>query len=144
MNELIMNNLEMNKDMAKKLDSFLATKTTNDINRNVYLILPLRDEKLKITTCLVFNCHHEGFEEPTSIQCNYTGIVIHLPAFWVDVPKELAFNYICGLINSIYSDIYTKWYRSGLIGGINTGDNTGFPSTNVGCGCIPKAEWKNV
>ena len=148
-NFLVNNTLALSIDdkMRKDLDSFLATNTQTDINRQVYLIKPLRDKNLKVTTCLVFDCHPHSFEEPTVIECKYTGCVLYIPAFWVEVPKELAFTYICELIDSIYSGIYTTWYQKGLIGGIgSSGGNSGTttPGINNGCGCNPQATWNPI
>lgn len=127
------------KGMERELDSFLATKTLTDVDRSKFITLALRDGVNKLATCLVFNCNCHSYEDPSIIPCEYTGAVIHLPAFWVEVPKELAFTYILNLVNGLYEDDYKDWKNGGFIGG-NTGTDTpDNPSggNNCGCGCDP-------
>lgn len=120
--------LSIPKFIEKELDSFFATKTCTDIDRTKFIIKELRDFTNKVNTCLVFNCNCHSYEDPTQIECEFSGAVIHLPAFWVEVPKELAFSYIMGLLKELYEGTYTQWYIDGKIG--NTGSNSG--SSNTG------------
>lgn len=126
--------ISVNKVMERNLDSFLATKTCTDIDRTKFIPFSLMDGVNKLTTCLIFNCNCHAYEDPTIIPCEYTGAVIHLPAFWLEVPKELAFTYIIGLINELYKSTYTQWIIDGGIVGGNSG-NTNNPTTSSGCGC---------
>ena len=119
--------LTIPKKIEQDLDSFFATKTTTDIDRTKFIIKDFKDYSNKLNTCLVFNCNCNSYEDPVQIECEYTGAVIHLPAFWVEVPKELAFNYIMGLLKELYSGTYTQWYIDGKIG--NTGSNSGNSNT---------------
>lgn len=132
-----------NKLLPQQLDKFLAEKTITDVDRTRFIPFVYRDGVNKLTTCLMFNCNCHSYEDPTILPCEYTGAVIHLPAFWVEVPKELAFNYLLGLIKDLYTDTYYQWYKAGLIGGINTGtgDNTG--TTGCTCPCI-NDNWQEV
>lgn len=114
--------------IEQDLDSFFTTRTCTDIDRTKFLIKELKDFKNKLNTCLVFNCNCHSYEDPVQIECEYTGAVIHLPAFWVEVPKELAFTYIMGLLKELYEGTYTQWYIDGKIG--NAGSNSG--SSNTG------------
>lgn len=130
--------LTINKVMEQKLDSFLATKTCTDIDRTKFIPFALVDGVNKLTTCLVFNCNCHTYEDPTVIPCEYTGAVIHLPAFWLEVPKELAFSYILGLINDLYKETYTQWSISGHIGVTgNSSDSNSNTNNGCGCGCNP-------
>lgn len=128
--------LEVNKLMIRELDSFLATKTITDVDRTKFIPFVLRDNPNKLSTCLMFNCNCHSYEDATIIPCEYTGAVIHLPAFWVEVPKELAFSYILGLLKELYSETYTQWSDAGLIGGDtnNTGNSNG-SMNGCQCGC---------
>ena len=126
--------------MEKELDQFLARKTCTDINREKFIPCALRDNSNKLTTCLMFNCNCHSYEDPVNIECEYTGAVIHLPAFWLEVPKELAMTYILGLIDSLYVSTYTQWAIDGKIGQMGGGDdNTG--NTGCGCGCTAMTGW---
>ena len=116
----------------KELDQFLSRKTCTDINREKFIPLALRDNVNKLTTCLMFNCNCHSYEDPVNIECQYTGAVIHLPAFWLEVPKELAITYLLGLIDDLYNDTYTQWAISGLIGQMGGSD---LPDSGSGCGC---------
>lgn len=127
--------LTVNKVMEQKLDSFLATKTCTDIDRTKFIPFAIVDGINKLTTCLVFNCNCHTYEDPTVIPCEYTGAVIHLPAFWLEVPKELAFTYILGMLNDLYKETYTQWSISGYIG--NTNNNSNGNNSNSGCPCNP-------
>ena len=132
--------LKINKVMEQNLDSFLSTKTCTDIDRTKYIPFELRDNTNKLLTCLVFNCNCHTYEDPTVIPCEYTGVVIHLPAFWLEVPKELAYNYIIGLVEGIYNETYTQWHIDGYIGGNkNNSSNAGNANGNCCCntGWIP-------
>lgn len=130
--------------LPKQLDSFLAEKTITDVDRTKYIPFVYRDNKNKLTTCLMFNCNGHGYEDPVILPCEYTGAVIHLPAFWVEVPKELAFTYILGLIKDLYEEQYSAWATSGLIGGVN--DPNSSTQTTPGCGCpiINNDGWQEV
>lgn len=130
--------------LPKQLDSFLAEKTITDVDRTKYIPFAYRDNKNKLTTCLMFNCNGHGYEDPVILPCEYTGAVIHLPAFWVEVPKELAFTYILGLIKDLYEEQYSTWATSGLIGGVN--DPNSSTQTTPGCGCpiINNDGWQEV
>ena len=125
--------LEINKVMERDLDRFLAERTVTDIDRTKFIPFALRDNTNKLTTCLVFNCNCHSYEDPTIIPCEYTGAVIHLPAFWIEVPKELAFSYLIDQINQVYSEIYKQWYIDGKIGTIGSSNTA--TSTGYGCGC---------
>ena len=127
--------LTINKVMEQNLDKFLATKTCTDIDRTKFIPFSLVDGINKLTTCFVFNCNCHAYEDPTVIPCEYTGAVIHLPAFWLEVPKELAFTYILGMLNDLYKETYTQWEISGYIGSnSNTANNI---TNNSGCACNP-------
>lgn len=141
-----MNNISMTKIMEKELDSFLATRTITDVDRTKFIPFVLRDNINKLTTCLMFNCNCHSYEDPTIIPCEYTGAVIHLPAFWVEVPKELAFTYICDLINDLYKSTYQQWVIDGKIGNTGSSNNTGVntPNTNNNCGCGCNPGWQLV
>lgn len=129
----------------EKLDSFFAEKTITDVDRTKFLPYKIEDYRYKLTTCLVFNCNCHSYEDPTIIPCEYTGAVIHLPAFWVEVPKELTMSYILGLLKDLYDSTYSDWYRAGLIGGIgnNGGNNTPSKPGNPNCPCQGDG-WNNV
>ena len=123
--------LEVSKAMLKKLDEFLSVKTCTDIDRTKFIPCELKDNVNKLNTCLVFNCNCHSYEDPTIIPCEYSGAVIHIPAFWLEVPKELAFNYIINLLNDLYSQTYKQWQIDYIIGN-NTG-SSGY--NNCGCDC---------
>jgi hypothetical protein len=128
--------------MLKELDNFLATKTCTDIDRTKFIPFDFngkRDKKNNLTTCLVFNCNCHSYEDPTFIQCEYTGVVVHLPAFWLEVPKELAYTYISGILtDDLYGGIYKQWSISGKIG--TSGSDTS-SSTSSNC-CCDADGWK--
>lgn len=124
------------KQMAKELDRFLSSKTITDVDRTKYLILSLKDFQCKLTTTIIFNCNSHQYEDPIIIPCEYSGAVIHLPAFWVEVPKELAFSYIVGLINQVYKETYKNWETS--IINPPSSDNT------VGFCCPIINSWREV
>lgn len=128
--------------MKKKLDSFLAEKTCTDIDRTKFIIFDLKDVENGLTTCFVFNCNGHSYEDETIIPCKYTGCVIYINAFWLEVPKELAFNYLLELIGDLYkSGIYRDWYTSGMIGK-NIDPNADGDS---GCGCpCAQDQWHEV
>lgn len=135
--------LEINKVMERDLDRFLAERTVTDIDRTKFIPFALRDNTNKLTTCLVFNCNCHSYEDPTIIPCEYTGAVIHLPAFWIEVPKELAYNYLIDQINQVYSEIYKQWAIDGNIG--NTGTtNPPMTPANPNCPCDPNGGWVPV
>ena len=123
------NNLTVNKLMEKELDGFLATKTCTDIDRTKFIPFSLKDKANKLTTCFIFNCNGHTYEDPTIIPCEYTGAVIYLPAFWLEVPKELSYEYIMGIINDIYKDTYTQWAIDGKLGcSSSTESNNSIPN----------------
>ena len=134
--------LEINKVMERDLDKFLAERTVTDIDRTKFIPFSLRDNTNKLTTCLVFNCNCHSYEDPTIIPCEYTGVVIHLPAFWIEVPKELAYTYLIDQINQVYNEIYKQWAIDGKIG--NIGSTTPTSPTNPGCPCNPNNGWVPV
>lgn len=138
-----MNEYKMTSMMEKQLDGFLAEKTITDVDRTKFVPFVLRDPRYKLTICLMFNCNCHSYEDPTIINCQYTGSVIHLPAFWIEVPKELAYNYLLDTINDLYKDTYADWIRSGLT--LNSPPNTTIPSggNNCNCGCNPDG-WHEV
>ena len=119
--------------LDKQLDTFLSEKTITDVDRTKYIPFVYKDTTNKLTTCLMFNCNGHNYEDPIILGCEYTGAVIHLPAFWVEVPKELAFNYIRKLIIGLYEEQYSQWYEAGLIGDIPNSDNN---SNNACCPLI--------
>ena len=127
--------LTINKVMEQNLDKFLVTKTCTDIDRTKFIPFSLVDGINKLTTCFVFNCNCHSYEDPTVIPCEYTGVVIHLPAFWLEVPKELAFTYILGMLNDLYKETYTQWEISGYIG-VNA-ESANNATNNSGCACNP-------
>ena len=135
--------LEINKVMERDLDRFLAERTVTDIDRTKFIPFALRDNTNKLTTCLVFNCNCHSYEDPTIIPCEYTGAVIHLPAFWIEVPKELAFSYLIDQINQVYSEIYKQWAIDGKIGNTGT-SNPPMTLANPNCPCDPNGGWVPV
>lgn len=127
-------------NFERELDQFFARRTCTDINREKFIPFALRDNANKLTTCLMFNCNCHSYEDPVNIECEYTGAVIHLPAFWVEVPKELAMTYVLGIIDSLYESTYTQWAIDGKIGQMGGGDgNTG--NSGCGCGCTAMTGW---
>ena len=130
--------------MKKKLDSFLAEKTCTDIDRSKFIPFVLKDVVNNLTTCFMFNCNGHSYEDETIVPCKYTGCVIYINAFWLEVPKELAYTYLLELLSDLYTTgIYRDWKNSGYIGG-NTSDGSG-SSSGGGCGC-PRvdSEWHEV
>lgn len=127
--------LTVNKVIERDLDAFLATKTCTDIDRTKFVVKDFKDFTNKLNTCLVFNCNCHSYEDPTQIECEYTGAVIHLPAFWLEVPKELSFNYIMSLIKELYDGVYTQWQIDGKIGNTGSGSGTSDDTTGNGCCC---------
>lgn len=125
--------LKRNALMDKELDQFLSRKTCTDINREKFIPCALRDNTFKVTTCLMFNCNCHSYEDPTVIECECTGAVIYLPAFWLEVPKELAFTYLASLIDDLYAGTYRQWMIDGSIG--NAGGNGSDSGSGSGCGC---------
>lgn len=134
----------MTELMKRDLDKFLTERTITDVDRTKFIPFVLRDGVNKLTICLMFNCNCHSYEDPTIIPCEYTGVVIHLPAFWVEVPKELAFTYIIDQINQIYCEIFKQWQIDGNIGG-NTGTSCP-PLSNPGCNCPcdPNGGWHPI
>lgn len=121
---------KMTQKMEMDLDKFLSSKTITDVDRTKFLPLVLVDSCNKLTTCLMFNCNCHSYEDPTVIPCQYSGAVIHLPAFWVEVPKELAMTYIKGLIDELYGDTYKDWKNAGQIGPDSSGCGCSCPANN--------------
>jgi hypothetical protein len=113
------------------LDSFLAEKTCTDIDRTKYIPFSLKDNVKKYTICFIFNCNSHTNEDPTITPVQYTGVVIHLPAYWLEVPKELSYTYLVNLIQEVYEDTFTQWDID------QAGSNATNSGTNCGCGCNP-------
>ena len=133
----------MTKLMEAELDKFLSTKTITDVDRTSYIPLALFDGCNKLTTCLMFNCNCHSYEDPTIIPCEYTGAVVHLPAFWVEVPKELAMTYLKDIVNQLYKGTYKDWKDAGYLGRDNGGTDSGNGS-GCGCPCGPTGGWVNA
>ena len=112
----IINNSFLDKSMLDKLDTFMANTTTNDINRNTFLVHNLRDKTNSITISLVFLKDWDSIE---SNSYNYTiipsaGAVITFPCYWIEIPKELAIPYIILVLQDVYGEM-------GLGGGTSSG-----------------------
>ena len=124
--------------MFKQLDDFLATKTTTDIDRTKYIMFEFKDPANRLNTCLVFDCNMTDYKDPTVIECEYTGAVIHVPAFWIEVPKELAITYLYNILYEVYQGTYRQWLISGYIGNTDYTNNFGI---SCKCPCGPGAGW---
>lgn len=131
----IINNSFLDKTMLQKLDTFMANTTTNDINRNTFLVHNLRDKANSITISLVFLKDWDSIE---SNSYNYiiipgAGAVITFPCYWIEIPKELAIPYIILVLQDIYKEMELGPGSSGALtpgsGGSISGGTTG------GCPC---------
>lgn len=131
--------LKIPKRMITELDKFLSSKTCTDIDRTKFIPFDfngVRDTVNKLTTCFIFNCNCHSYEDPTFIYCEHTGAVVHLPAFWLEVPKELAFTYIMNILNDdLYNGTYKQWAIDGYIGGESGTSSGGTSNAIANCPC---------
>lgn len=122
----------MYKNMYDELDKFLAMKTLQDANRDVYNICNLFDKENKIDISLVFLRDWDSLEsdEFGVVVINGKGAVFTFPAYWLSIPKGLAMHYFETIIDEFYRDYANKW--SNNWNGNNMGNSTG-----ADCPCNP-------
>ena len=118
--------------MYNDLDRFLANKTIMDVDRNTFLVCNLTDSRYKLTISLVFMRDWDSIE---SDGYNYVsiygkGVVFTIPCYWVSIPKELAMEYICYIIDTFYREEVTNWNL-----GYTPDDSDSDTSTDINCGC---------
>lgn len=102
----------INERFFNALDTFLAEKSCNDVNRDTYLVHNVEDTINKITVSIVFlrEWHTDiNDDEYGQIVIPNVGAVITVPGYWISVPKELAFTYLKEIINQFYNDFVSKW-----------------------------------
>lgn len=102
----------INERFFNALDTFLAEKSCNDVNRDTYLVHNVEDTINKITVSIVFlrEWHTDiNDDEYGQIVIPNVGAVITVPGYWISVPKELAFTYLKEIINQFYNDFVSGW-----------------------------------
>ena len=127
----------INERFFNALDTFLAEKSCNDVNRDTYLVHNVEDTINKITVSIVFlrEWHTDiNDDEYGQIVIPNVGAVITVPGYWISVPKELAFTYLKEIINQFYNDIVSGWKAAELTQQLSSVPNNS-SNTNNPCQC---------
>lgn len=124
----------MYKNMYDELNKFLALKTLQDANRDVYNICNLFDKENKIDVSLVFLRDWDSLEsdEFGVVIINGKGAVFTFPSYWLSISEKLSMHYFETIIDEFYRDYANKWFNNWNNGNNNTGINDG-----MDCPCNP-------
>lgn len=128
----------INERFFNALDTFLAEKNCNDVNRDTYLVHNVEDTINKITVSIVFlrEWHTDiNDDEYGQIVIPNTGAVITVPGYWISVPKELAFTYLKEIINQFYNDFVSGWKAAEVTQQLSSVTNNNSNNTNIPCQC---------
>ena len=128
----------INERFFNALDTFLADKNCNDVNRDTYLVHNVEDTINKITVSIVFlrEWHTDiNDDEYGQIVIPNTGAVITVPGYWISVPKELAFTYLKEIINQFYNDFVSEWKAAEVTQQLSSVTNNNSNNTNIPCQC---------
>lgn len=122
----------MDQGMIRKLDSFFADRTIDDIDRHSFIVCNLRDMQNMITISLVFLRDWDSLatDDFNVVSLENRGAVFTFPGYWISIPKELAMPYVEGIIDDYYLHEVSKWNGGG--NGSNTGNNG---NGNCNCNC---------
>lgn len=144
----------INERFFNALDTFLAEKSCNDVNRDTYLVHNIEDTINKITVSIVFlrEWHTDiNDDEYGQIVIPNVGAVITVPGYWISIPKELAFTYLREIVNQFYNDHVSEWKAAEVTQQLNhagnNGSNTGTSYGNVTvapCQCPAKFIGNNI
>lgn len=127
----------INERFFNALDTFLAEKSCNDVNRDTYLVHNVEDTINKITVSIVFlrEWHTDiNDDEYGQIVIPNVGAVITVPGYWISVPKELAFTYLKEIINQFYNDFVSGWKAAEVTQQLSSVTNDGSNTINP-CQC---------
>ena len=127
----------INERFFNALDTFLAEKSCNDVNRDTYLVHNVEDTINKITVSIVFlrEWHTDiNDDEYGQIVIPNVGAVITVPGYWISVPKELAFTYLKEIINQFYNDFVSGWKAAEVTQQLSSMTNNS-SNTNNSCQC---------
>ena len=127
----------INERFFNALDTFLAEKSCNDVNRDTYLVHNVEDTINKITVSIVFlrEWHTDiNDDEYGQIVIPNVGAVITVPGYWISVPKELAFTYLKEIINQFYNDFVSGWKAAEVTQQLSSMTNNS-SNTNNPCQC---------
>lgn len=127
----------INERFFNALDTFLAEKSCNDVNRDTYLVHNVEDTINKITVSIVFlrEWHTDiNDDEYGQIVIPNVGAVITVPGYWISVPKELAFTYLKEIINQFYNDFVSGWKAAEVTQQLSSVTNNS-NNTNNSCQC---------
>lgn len=127
----------INERFFNALDTFLAEKSCNDVNRDTYLVHNVEDTINKITVSIVFlrEWHTDiNDDEYGQIVIPNVGAVITVPGYWISVPKELAFTYLKEIINQFYNDFVSGWKAAEVTQQLSSVTNNS-SNTNNPCQC---------
>lgn len=128
----------INERFFNALDTFLAEKNCNDVNRDTYLVHNVEDTINKITVSIVFlrEWHTDiNDDEYGQIVIPNVGAVITVPGYWISIPKELAFTYLKEIINQFYNDFVSGWKAAEVTQQLSSVANNSSNSTNNPCQC---------
>ena len=127
----------INERFFNALDTFLAEKSCNDVNRDTYLVHNVEDTINKITVSIVFlrEWHTDiNDDEYGQIVIPNVGAVITVPGYWISVPKELAFTYLKEIINQFYNDFVSGWKAAEVTQQLSSVTNNSSNTNNL-CQC---------
>lgn len=127
----------INERFFNALDTFLAEKSCNDVNRDTYLVHNVEDTINNITVSIVFlrEWHTDiNDDEYGQIVIPNVGAVITVPGYWISVPKELAFTYLKEIINQFYNDFVSGWKAAEVTQQLSSVTNDGSNTINP-CQC---------
>lgn len=128
------------EEMKNTLDSFFASKTIVDVDRNTFLICNLKDKPNKLTISLVFlrDWHSLESDSYNYVAIEGSGAVFTFPCYWASVPKELAMPYIMEIIQTFYDEVVSGWkLGDGSGSGSSSSGNNSSTNQNNGCLCPP-------
>ena len=119
--------ITINERFFGPLDTFLAEKSCNDVNRDTYLVHNIEDTINKITVSIVFlrEWHTDiNDDEYGQIVIPNIGAVITVPGYWISIPKELAFTYLKEIVNQFYSEHVSEWKAKEVALQVNSSNNS--------------------
>ena len=128
------------------LDVFFSQKTINDVDRNTFQVLNIKDPALKITVSLVFMRDWDSIpsDDYNVVPIKNCGAVFTFPCYWISIPKELCMPYFISILEDFYANVVSTWdldFGDGNNAGSSgaTGNNPNLPcggqNNNCNCNC---------
>lgn len=109
------------ENMIKSMDDFFGKKNVNDIDRNTFLTLGMRDNRYNLDIVMFFmKDWHGDYNSYEQMSIEGKGSIFVFPSYWISVPKPLVMSYMIYILEDFYKNVVSGW---GL--GFNYADQSG-------------------